>query len=127
MADANPVKKAFFLVRFVVWLAGLIKAVVLGIVHFVVTLATQAWALVSDHEWDFDPYKLGGFAAFGFCAYVALEVMDMVKKPGADPALVGIVAGLVVTFVSVGTFLFSQSRKNDADLRDKGSGNGTGG
>jgi hypothetical protein len=94
--------KAFF-----VWLGSLIwKAL------------KQLWALISDGEWDLDPWKIGGIGAFILAAIWGMQVFRLAAK-GSDAATLGILAGLVSVFVTVGTFLFNQSRKNDAALMGK--------
>lgn len=90
-----------------VWIV--IKGVGLVIYH----VARQLWSIVSDKDWDFDPWKLSGFGAFGVATWIALRVVDLSGKPTVDPVVIGTLAGLVTAFITVGTFLFGQSRQND--------------
>jgi hypothetical protein len=80
-------------------------------------IGKELWSLVADREWNFDPYKASGFGAFGLAGWIAIKVVDLaLKVPTPDAAVLGILAGLVTAFITVGTFLFSQSRKSDDTL-----------
>ena len=122
MADTTPKKNIF--VVFFTWL----WSVVLWTWNLIWTVAKQGWSLVSDHQWDFDPFKLAGFASFAFAAFIAFQVIDLAKAAAPNPTALTVLAGLVASFITVGTFLFSQARKQDevqAKLtQDPGPGNG---
>lgn len=79
----------------------------------------QLAAIITDHDWDIDPFKIGGFAAFGLSAFLIFRVLDMVQVPRPDVALVGIIAGLVTVPITMGTYLFGLARKSDQALIDK--------
>ena len=74
----------------------------------------QLWSLVTDHAWDADPYKLGGFAAYIVAGILAFRVFDAAAK--VDNLALGILAGLVSIVAGLGTTLFSMSRQHDATL-----------
>ena len=84
-------------------------------------IGRELWSLISDHEWNFDPYKVGGFGAFGFSVFLILRVLELVDR-NAPTAAIGIVAGLVASGITMGTFLFSQARKSDESLMNKRPG-----
>lgn len=87
---------------------------------FLSALGRGILAIIGDHEFDPDPFKIGGFAAFGLSAFLIFRVLDMVSEPKPDVALVGIVAGLVTVPITMGTYLFGLARKSDQSLIDKG-------
>jgi len=72
----------------------------------------QIWAVVSDYEGDLDVWKLAGLAAFVFSAFLAVDTMNMIHA-AKDVGIVGIAAGLVTGFITVGTFLMGQSHNVD--------------
>jgi len=82
-------------------------------------IGRQLWSLVSDHEWNFDPFKIGGFAAFGLSASLILHVVEMTNATHPDAVLIGIVSGLVTVPITMGTFLFSLASKSDQALMSK--------
>jgi nitrate/nitrite transporter NarK len=81
------------------------------------TAARQLWSLVSDHEWDLDPYKLGGFGAYVIAGILALKTAALVSD--ISDTKLGIMAGLVSVVGGLGTTLFGQARRNDATLAGK--------
>jgi hypothetical protein len=85
------------------------------------TVAKQIWSGVSDHQWDFDPWKAGGIAAFVLAAIWSSQVFDLALAKGVrDPGTLGVLAGLVTAFITVGTFLFGQAKSHDNALIGKG-------
>jgi len=94
-----------------------IKAFFAAIGAGIKRIGKELWSLVADREWNFDPYKASGFGVFGLAAWIAIKTVDLaLKSPTPDAAVLGILAGLVSAFITVGTFLFSQSRKSDDTL-----------
>jgi len=83
----------------------------------------EIWGLVSDYQYSLDVWKIGGIAAFVFSAFLSVTTMNLINvtfelmKSGKDisqaVALVGIAAGLVTGFITVGTFLMGQSHNVD--------------
>lgn len=90
-----------------------VRAFFVGAGQVIYHIARQLWALVSDKDWDFDPWKISGFGAFVLAGWTALKVIGLIDKGVTDAAVLGIPAGLVTAFITVGTFLFGQSRTND--------------
>jgi hypothetical protein len=78
-------------------------------------IGKQLWSLVSDRQWDADPYKIAGFGCVIFAVILAFRVFTAATagKTGTDLATL---AGLVGSIIAVGTFLFSQARKSDETL-----------
>jgi hypothetical protein len=108
---ATVVKKANW---FVALFVGVWHAIV-WVWDKVLFIGKQLWSLVSDHQWDFDPYKLGGFASFVFAGWLALKTVALAEAK-ADFSSVSVIAGLVTVVIGMGTVLFSQSRKADGVL-----------
>ena len=79
----------------------------------------QLWMLVSDYEKDFDPWKLLGTLSFVFAAWIAKQLVAHAFATGIAYGTLGVLGGLVTAFITVGTFLFSQSHKMDSLLAAK--------
>lgn len=79
-------------------------------------IGKQLWSLVSDRQWDFDPYKVAGFLCVAVALVLGFKVFAaaMAGKTGADLATL---AGIVASIIAVGTFLFNQARKSDETLK----------
>jgi|SRR5579872_1682541 len=89
---------------------------------FWASLGRHLLSLVTDHEWDLDLYKIGGLASFGMVFFLVFKVISMIEATPAVPiAAVGIVAGLVASMITMGTFLLNFSRQNDLSLMNKGN------
>jgi hypothetical protein len=105
-------------------IAKFFKAIGNGIVSFVkfigkilYNIGKQFWSLVSDHGWDFDPWKAGGIACFIIAAIWGNDIFKLVLvKNVFDTGTLGILAGLVTGFITVGTFLFGQAKEHDSAL-----------
>lgn len=81
----------------------------------------QLWALCSDGDWDFDPYKLGGFAAYVIAGVLVFRLFDLAVK--IDGTALATLAGLVGLIAGLGTSLFGMARKVDAaQTASKGPG-----
>lgn len=79
----------------------------------------ELWSLVADGQWNFDPYKVGGFAAYVVAGILAFRVFGYVdtaaiKGQALDAAVLGILTGLVSLIAGLGTSLFGMARKVDA-------------
>jgi hypothetical protein len=83
-----------------------------GFLKALENVGKQIWAVVSDYEGDLDVWKLAGLSAFVFSAFLAVDTMNMIHA-GKDVSTVGIAAGLVTGFITVGTFLMGQSHAVD--------------
>jgi hypothetical protein len=93
------------------------KAWFLGSVLF--KILKQLWSLVSDHDWDLDPWKIGGFVAYTFALLKANQLFDLVSAGKVDGMLAGTLGGLIAGFITVGTFLMNQAMAHDATLAKK--------
>jgi hypothetical protein len=87
-----------------------------GLWNAIKSIGKQLWALVSDRQWDFDPYKVAGFVCVAVALVLGFKVFAaaMAGKTGADLATL---AGIVASVIAVGTFLFNQARKSDETLK----------
>jgi hypothetical protein len=84
---------------------------------FFVKVLKEVAAPVTDFADHLDGYKIGGFGAFAFAGWLAVQVIDLAKK--ADPsALTGLVSlsTLVTAFIAVGYFMFSHAKDVDKSL-----------
>ncbi len=84
---------------------------------FVIKIAQEIAAPVTDFQNHLDGYKIGGFGAFVFAGWLAVQVIELAKK--ADPnVLSGLVSlsTLVGTFIAVGYFMFSHAKDVDKTL-----------
>lgn len=105
-------KVSIFLLKFLMALATILKLV-----------AVEVWAFITSEgqkvsSWHIDPWKVSGLASFGLTVYFAFEALHMAQT-NMNAGAVGIVASLSGTFVTVGTLLFNQAAKNDADIRSR--------
>ena len=85
----------------------------------VLKIVRQIVAPITDHQWDIDGFKIGGFACFGLVGWVVIEVVKMAERPAPDVAVISVIAGLATVVVGMGTTLFGMARKNDSLLIQK--------
>jgi hypothetical protein len=85
---------------------------------FIVSVFKQIWSLVSDHNWDLDPWKIAGFSVYG---YAVLKINDifLLARTTKDFGIISALAGLVSILLTIGTFLFRQAKDHDTALMGK--------
>ena len=84
----------------------------------IVAVFRQLWSIIADKHWDADPWKIGGWAAFIFAGWLAVQAVGQIVA-GHDGT---VIAGLAGGFITVGTFLFGQAVQSDKNLPDKPQG-----
>ena len=90
-------------------------------------IAKQAWSVLADGQWDFDPYKLGAFACYAFAANLALRVFGIVDAwiaagQSVDAAALASLVGLPALIGGFGTVLLSTASKVDRSMLGSGAG-----
>lgn len=90
-----------------------VKAFFVWLWSGIVAVAKQLWSVISDFEKDADPWKIAGLGMFVLAAFGGIWVFD---HSALEVEKLGIYSGLVASAITVGTFLFNQSRKSDAAL-----------
>jgi hypothetical protein len=78
----------------------------------IVHMVKELFAFVTDYQWHLDGYKIAGFGAFGFAAWLATQTVQIAQKPElAGSALT--LSGLVTVFSGVGYFMFGHAKTLD--------------
>ncbi len=99
--------------KFLAWL----KAKWLAVWAFIIRVIQEVAAPITDFENHLDGYKIGGFAAFGLVAYLAVAAVGM-----ADKANIG-GASILATFASlisgIGYWMFGHAKSLDTVLASK--------
>jgi uncharacterized membrane protein len=85
------------------------------IVDFIKAAFKQVWSLITDHNWDLDPWKIAGFLVY---AYAVVKINDVfeIAKTVKDFGIVSTLGGLISILLTIGTFLFKQAKDHDSAL-----------
>lgn len=85
---------------------------------FIAAAFKQIWSLISDHNWDLDPWKIAGFVVYAYAILKIDEVFSLAKTT-KDFGIISTLGGLVSILLTIGTFLFRQAKDHDAALMGK--------
>jgi hypothetical protein len=91
-----------------------IKATLAALGNGARKIGKEIWSLVADSQWNFDPYKVLGFAAYIVAGILAFRVFDLLQAGKAGGSDLVTLAGLVGLIAGLGTSLFGMARKVDS-------------
>ena len=83
----------------------------------------NVWAFITTEgktvkDWNLDPLKVIAIVLFVVLIYIALEAVGFVKE-GKSEVIVGYIVGLVTALGGYASFLLSQAKSNDSDIRHR--------
>jgi hypothetical protein len=105
------------LVKGVISLGKCVLSFIDTLYKIIVRILQELWSIFSDVEHNADPWKMGGIAVFILSSFGAIWLFGHSYLPSDKLA---IYAGIIVSGTTVGTFLFGQSVKSDANLITRG-------
>jgi hypothetical protein len=82
---------------------------------WIARMAKQLWSLVTDHNWDFDPWKTGAIIVYIIAVLKVNEVFQLVKDT-KDVSIILPLSGLISVLLTVATVLMKQAKDHDATL-----------